>query len=664
MKLALKKPVGLLTYLKEHKATCLIVMALLLNLLLESLCRRSPLGGFRFLLDAPLPFLYGAGVILLTLSLSGLFRRRYFFLLLVSILWIGLGVIECVIKGFRITPLTAIDFRIIFSVFSILSIYLNVFEVILICAGIAGALGLLVWAFLKLPKDPPVDFLRAGVGCIASGLLVWGSTVLFLSSGLLAREFENLGEAYDAYGFAYCFSCSLFSRGISQPEAYSPEQIETVVEDLDAVEPEPEPVAAAVKPNIIVLQLESYFDPNYLKDYTYSEDPVPNFTALKRDYSTGFLTVPSIGAGTANTEFEVITGMSLDYFGTGEYPYETVLQSNVCESVCYALKEEGYSAHAIHNHTATFYDRNLVYANLGFDTFTPLEYMKNTRQNAVGWAEDAVLTGEILKTLRSTTEEDFVYTISVQAHGKYPTEEVDQTQTVTLTGMEEGPQKVGIEYYLNQLQETDAFVGELLTALERLEEPTVVVLFGDHLPNFSITQEQLSEGTLLQTEYVVWSNFGLQKQDKDLQAYQLLSNVMGRIGYTDGVLNKLHQEADSHPEYQKELEMLEYDILFGDQYAYDGKLPFEPTQLRLGVEDILITGAANIHDDVYVSGKHFTVWSKVTIDGAVAEETLFINENTLLLPGTQLEPGDSVTVSQVTKKHEVLGQTAPFVFIG
>lgn len=662
MKLAVKRPMRLMTYLKEHKATCLILMALLLNLILESLCRRSPLGGVQFLLDAPLPFLYGAGVILLTLSLSGLFRRRYFCLLLVSILWLGLGVIECVIKGFRITPLTAIDFRIIFSVFSILNIYLNVFEVILICASFAGVLALLTWAFLTLPKDPPVDFLRAGLGCIASGLLVWGSTVLFLSSGLLASEFENLGTAYDDYGFAYCFSCSLFSRGISEPETYSPEEVETVVEELDETEPAPEPAAAAVKPNIIVLQLESYFDVNYLKNYTYSKDPVPVFTELKRNYSTGFLTVPSIGAGTANTEFEVITGMSLDYFGTGEYPYETVLQSNVCESVCYGLKEEGYSTHAIHNHTATFYDRNLVYANLGFDTFTPLEYMKNTHQNAIGWAEDAVLTGEILKTLRSTVEEDFIYTISVQAHGKYPTEVVDDTQTITMSGLEDGPQKIGIEYYLNQLHETDAFVGELIDAVNRLDEPTVVVLFGDHLPNFTITQEELEQGNLLQTEYVVWSNFGMEKQDKNLEAYQLLANVMGRIGYTDGVLTKLHQDAENNADYQKRLEMLEYDILYGDQYAYDGQLPFEPTQLRLGVEDILVTAVANIHDDVYVSGKNFTVWSKVAVNGTTEEDTLFINENTLLLPGTQLIPGDSIMVTQVTKKHVDLGQTEPYIY--
>ena len=321
--------------LAKHKVLRAIFTAFFMNLILESLCRRSLLGGPRFLLDSPLPFLYGTGIILLTVSLAGLVRRRRFALLLISAVWIGLGVVECVLKGFRVTPLTAVDFRIIFSVFSILHIYLTPFEIVLIVLCVLALLAGLVLAFLKLPKAPPVDYLRAGFGCVAAGLFVWGTTVLFTTTGLLAVKFENLANAYDDYGFAYCFSISIFDRGISQPDDYSPEEVDTVVDHLEG-EAEGD-AAAPVKPDIVVVQLESYFDAKYLNGVTYSQDPVPNFTALKQTCSTGFLTVPSIGAGTANSEFEVISGMSLDYFGTGEYPYETVLQSNVCESVNYAL---------------------------------------------------------------------------------------------------------------------------------------------------------------------------------------------------------------------------------------------------------------------------------------------------------------------------------------
>ena len=104
-----------------------------------------------------------------------------------------------------------------------------------------------------------------------------------------------------------------------------------------------------------MLQLESFFDPTHMKDLEFSEDPVPNFRKLKEEFSSGYLTVPSVGAGTANTEFEVITGMNLEYFGPGEYPYKTILRKTTAESINYNLKDIGYRTflcyyelHALH----------------------------------------------------------------------------------------------------------------------------------------------------------------------------------------------------------------------------------------------------------------------------------------------------------------------------
>ena len=77
------------------------------------------------------------------------------------------------------------------------------------------------------------------------------------------------------------------------------------------------------------------------------------------------LTVPVVGAGTANTEFEVLTGMSSRFFGPGEYPFQTCLKDQTVESVAYDLKENGYATHAIHNHRAAFYSRNEVYPQSG-----------------------------------------------------------------------------------------------------------------------------------------------------------------------------------------------------------------------------------------------------------------------------------------------------------
>ena len=154
-----------------------------------------------------------------------------------------------------------------------------------------------------------------------------------------------------------------------------------------------------------------------------------------KEYSSGYYKVPSVGAGTANTEFETITGMSLHYFGPGEYPYKSILKETTCESVPYVLKNLGYSTHAVHNNEANFYGRRSVFPNLGFDTFTSEEYMADENlQNPLGWVKDSVLTDEIIKCLDSTDSPDYVYTISVQGHGDYPSEPILDNPSITVSG--------------------------------------------------------------------------------------------------------------------------------------------------------------------------------------------------------------------------------------
>ena len=165
--------------------------------------------------------------------------------------------------------------------------------------------------------------------------------------------------------------------------------------DLDDVKPQ----ASEKTPNIIFLQLESFFDPSHIKGIKMSENPLPNYQKLVEYCSSGYLSVPCFGAGTCNTEFEVQTGINLDDFGPGEYPYRTVMKSKVCESMAYDLKNLGYSTHAIHNNDGTFYDRNLVFSHLGYDTFTSIEYMDGVTTTPTGWAKDDVLIEEIGKGL-------------------------------------------------------------------------------------------------------------------------------------------------------------------------------------------------------------------------------------------------------------------------
>lgn len=642
---------------KKKPVLHIICLANVLNLIIEMLCRRSVAEGLRYMVGQPFVFEYNAMIIMLTLTFALLFQRREFVLVLVSFIWLSLAVTDCVLLSFRTTPLAFTDFTLFNSVRSIVGNYLTIWQTALIVILFAALTAGIIWFGIRSPKTK-VKYSTSLFSIAGFALCLLLGTSLSLKAKAVSSEFPNLADAYEQYGFAYCFSASIVDKGIDEPDDYSEYRIDEIRNAIG----EDEELNTPNTPNIIFVQLESFIDVNDIIGYTYSENPVPVFSALEEEYSSGYLTVPAIGAGTANTEFEVLTGMSLDYFGTGEYPYKTILQSATCESICYNLKELGYACHAIHNHSGTFYDRNRVFENLGFDTFTPLEYMQDVEFTPRNWAKDAVLTGEVIKALKSTPGRDFIYTITVQGHGRYPGEFAEETN-ISVSGIESAEDKIAFEYYLKQIHETDEFIGELIDELAAYKEPVVLVLFGDHLPNFDFEDGDLINGSAYQTGYVIWTSFKLIKSDRDLNSYQLSAYVMERLGIDSGVLSKLHQRYSGESDYQNALELLQYDMLYGEKYIYGGKDPYTATDIKMGVSDISISGARYTRSGyLIVKGRGFTQWSVVCVDGE-EKETVVVDGNTLVAHDVDRPEKDSaVTVAQIGKDKEILGMTGEYIW--
>ena len=379
---------------------------------------------------------------------------------------------------------------------------------------------------------------------------------------------------------------------------------------------------------------------------SFSEDPIPNFRKLSEEYSSGYYKVPAVGAGTANTEFESITGMSLHYFGAGEYPYKTILKETTCESAAYDLKKLGYSTHAIHNNEANFYGRRTVFSRLGFDTFTSEEYMPDISDTTpMGWVKDHILTDEIFKAMESTEGPDYVYTISVQGHGDYPTEPVLSDPEIKVTGAESEEKNNAWEYYVNQLHEMDQFVKELTDRLSELDERVVLVMYGDHLPTMDLKVEDMKNCYLFQTKYVMWSNFDMKKKDKNIAAYQMAAEVFNRLGIHEGTVFNYHQTRKGSRNYQLDLQALQYDILYGKQYVYGGENPFEATKMQLGIYPATLERLESIgNGSYYVYGTNFTAASRLEINKEL-QETQYISPTQLLVQNVELADGDQVSVA-------------------
>ena len=207
--------------------------------------------------------------------------------------------------------------------------------------------------------------LLAIAGVAVCAMLFSFTTDQAIDKRVLSTYFGNIAFAYEDYGLPYCFMSSVFNTGIDEPNDYNEETIDQITNNGEMAENKTGRASDDL-PNIIVVQLESYFDVDEAEFFTTSEDACPNLHEMYKNYSSGYFKVPSVGAGTANTEFEVLTGMNMRFFGPGEYPYKTVVKNQPCESAATALSALGYGTHGLHNNGGNFYSRAKVYDHMGF----------------------------------------------------------------------------------------------------------------------------------------------------------------------------------------------------------------------------------------------------------------------------------------------------------
>lgn len=638
-----------------------ILLPILIELVIEMLNRVSVIEGIKFMFLSPIPFFCNMMFIQVSLCIGLLVKKRVFYVAFVSSVWMIFGITNGVLLNVRVSPFNASDLMLIDTARTMLDQYFTPLLITLTAIAVCGVLVALVIMFIKAPKIAyKINYWKNLAIVLASSMVCVVSLNLAMNTGILAEKFTNLTIAYRKYGFVYCFGSGLFNSGVRKPQDYSEDRIDEILETIKKEKgefPDQAPLKDHVEktPNIIFLQLESFFDINKAEDIQFSQDPIPNFNRLKKEYTSGFLNVFNVGYGTCNTEFEIMTSMNLEDFGPGEIPYKSILTSTVCESVAYDLKEYGYATHVLHDNDATFYSRKTVFPNIGMDTFTSVEYMQIGEYTYEGWAKDKYLTEEIIKTLKSTQQQDYIYTISVQGHGSYPTNAVLEDPVIKVVGgVENEGRKNAIEYYANQIHEMDDFVAELISALEDLGEDTILVMYGDHLPGLGFSEEDLTNGSLYQTEYIIWNNIGLAKEDEDIRSYQLSPKVLQSLGMTAGVINKYHQEYKDKEEYLSGLQNLEYDILYGDQIAYGGISPYVPTDMKMGVEEIVIEKIEPVEKEgekyVEISGRNFTKASRVVVNGDDLD-TEFVDPNTLRVRYDKLKSLDSFVVNQVDKDN-------------
>ena len=238
-------------------------------------------------------------------------------------------------------------------------------------------------------------------------------------------------------------------------------------------------------PDIVVVQSESFFDPSIVRGYE-NANLTPNLSRLAASGMSGPLHVPTYGGGTIRTEFEVLTGLSLRYFSNMQFPY-LQLNDKVVPSMVRTLRSHGYETVAIHGNDPTFWNRNTAFKVLGFDRFVSQSSFPADAAMDGKYMADSAMTDEIMSQLKDAGPPQFLFAISLEAHGPYDVTPKDPAarDAMPVPSSVDAKDKVEVQNYLYHMQHADQELGRLAALLAKRSRPTLLLFYGDHLPGLA-----------------------------------------------------------------------------------------------------------------------------------------------------------------------------------
>lgn len=402
----------------------------------------------------------------------------------------------------------------------------------------------------------------------------------------------NQTRNYEENGFIIGFLYNWGKFRLKEPENYSEEKITEIKEKYEAEKEKTEGKNLADEDyNIVVVLNESFFDPSIIEKY-YPHgggDVTPNLHKIMKKYSSGYIYTLDYGGGTANIEFEAFTGMTNYWINTVPYT-DLIPKAGDIPSIASFAKENGYKTTAIHPYNGGMYKRNISLRNEGFDTFiTEIEMTHKDHEGDSEYINDRSAYMETLNVLEGSDKKQMVGLITMQNHTPYKetTYKKHDFEVAELRNDEDG-RKEKIETYYQTLHESDKYLGEFIDKLEKSDEKTVVLFFGDHsaglFHELNDSEDTSEEFTLSRTTpYFIYANFELEKSDLPKTTPNCLVNTLyNKLGVKKPtmsyLLDKLCAEqpilvgtyfgykVPEETEILNEYRLVTYDILGGKKY--------------------------------------------------------------------------------------------------
>lgn len=390
----------------------------------------------------------------------------------------------------------------------------------------------LVWAIplkLKFKRSP---LICRGTG--AAVLLVIAVVFSNIEFSKISMDIFDQYHANNTHGTAYSFFINICKMKLERPEGYNEDDALNLVNNL-------EEQTAEEKPNVIVIMNESYSDLSVVGDFKTNISYNAYFNSLKDNTVRGELLVSPFGGYTCNTEFEFLSGLSMGLLPSGGTPYLQYINKDCPYFLPSYMKGLGYKTIALHPYYARCWNREIVYKHLNFDEFISLETMcdyqnKDDFELIRSFYSDNTSYSALIKQfeIKDPDERLFLFNITMQNHGGY--NYGGFTNDVKITDMDgDYPQT---EQYLSLIRQSDKALKILIDYFKNYDEPTVIVMFGDHQPGveqefyeelYGRTLDEVSQEELLKrytVPFIIWTNYEQESKEGIKTSSNYLSNYM------------------------------------------------------------------------------------------------------------------------------------------
>lgn len=473
---------------------------------------------------------------------------------------------------------------------------------------IIWAILLLIWIIImsfKLQKERKTSKIEIGM----SGLSLLLVINLYMNNEFLNKINVQLSgwdntieESYSENGYALSFINNINKLIVKKPAEYSKEKIDSILNMNNELKEE------FKKPNIIMVMSEAFYDITEIHELEFKSDPLKNFHKYQKEFIGGnMITSVAIG-GTAQTEYEVITGNSVNFTGEENIGYMNYV-NEFTPSIPKIMKSEGYNTLAIHPYDRKFYSREKAYELLGIDKYISIEMFRNPETK-----REYITDKEVVKKLINEYEQSddkplLAHIVTMQNHAPYNNENIiDNTHIKDNKDLSKENKQI-INTYIDGLKDSDEALKYLVDYFSKIEEPTIILYYGDHIPLLGKNQsaflelnyfnENDDENTIkyYHTPFMMWNNYGLEsKQYEYLDSSYLGAIMLENINYNNdeyfNLLNKYKEQIKGFTKNvyidkdnniknismlnKKEIDLIKnwwlivYDRIFGNKYSIVG----------------------------------------------------------------------------------------------